>query len=121
MNYKKLKPFTFEHVCNISNGYVNKQFKGKGTIGSDIIDKIHRSFPDLNMNWILTGKGGMIVKTDNDPVGIQRQDEAPVSAREEVVLLLRKQVAALEAAVKDKDRIIALLEDQLESKKNTIL
>lgn len=118
MNYSKLKPSSFEQACRISNGYLNKQFKGKGTLGSDIIEKIHRSFPALNMNWVLTGKENMIIKTDNDPVvGMQKAEETPVSARDEVVLLLRKQVAVLETAVKDKDRIIALLEEQLELKK----
>ena len=120
MNYKKIKPSLFEQTCNISNGYLNKQFKGKGTIGSDIVEKIHMSFPELNMNWVLTGKGGMIVKTDNDPVTGMQNSGMPVSAREEVVLLLRKQVAVLEAAVRDKDRIIALLEEQLLSKNNPV-
>ncbi|MFT3949314.1 MAG: hypothetical protein QM763_20285 [Agriterribacter sp.] len=63
----------------------------------------------------------MIVKSDNDPVvgGYMQEGKTPVSAREEVILLLRKQVAVLEAAVADKDRIIALLEEQLGLKKNS--
>lgn len=123
MNYKKLKPSSFEHTCNISNGYLHKQFKGKGTIGSDIVEKIHRAFPELNMSWVITGKAGMIIKTDNDPMtGMQTAEgSTQISAREEVVILLRKQVAVLEAAVKDKNRIIALLEEQLALKKNTAL
>ena len=121
LNYSKLRPSSFEHSSGISNGYLNKQFKGKGTVGSDIIEKIHRSFPDLNMTWVLTGKGTMIVKTDNDPVvGVLKQEEMPVSARDEVVILLRKQLAVLEAAVQDKDRIITLLEEQLALKKTVL-
>lgn len=114
-----MKPSMFENTCNISNGYLNKQFKGKGTIGSDIIEKIHQSFPDLNMTWVLTGKSGMIAKTDNDPVGAMHNTEeyTPVSARDEVVILLRKQIMVLEEGIKDKDRIITLLEEQLELKK----
>lgn len=75
------------------------------------------------MSWVITGKAGMIIKTDNDPMtGMQTAEgTTQISAREEVVILLRKQVAVLEAAVKDKNRIIALLEEQLALKKNTAL
>ncbi|MBN8786417.1 MAG: hypothetical protein J0I84_04955 [Terrimonas sp.] len=121
LNYKKIKPYTFEQSCNISNGYLNKQFKGKGAIGSDIVEKIHKRYEDLNLKWVLTGTGEMIVRNDNDPVAgnFSRGGAAPLSAREEVIVLLRKQVTVLEAAVADKDRIIALLEEQLNLKKNS--
>lgn len=112
----------FEQMCNISNGYLNKQFKGKGSVGSDIVQKIHKTFPDLNVKWVVTGQGDMIIKNDNDPVisGYTPGEQLSISAREEVIVLLRKQIAVLETAVKDKERIITLLEEQLEVKKNAV-
>lgn len=41
----------------VSNSYFSKMIKNNGSIGSDILENILRMFPDLNADWLLTGKG----------------------------------------------------------------
>ena len=43
----------FEESINVSNGYVNSISKG---IGSDKIEIILENYPNLNLEWLLTGK-----------------------------------------------------------------
>lgn len=44
----------------LSNSYFSKMVRNSGSIGSDIIEKIIRLYPDLNADWLLTGNGCMI-------------------------------------------------------------
>ena len=47
----------FEREAKLSNGY----FKDTTTrIGDDKIERIHRAFPDLNIDWLITGHGEMM-------------------------------------------------------------
>lgn len=49
---------SFELQCGLSNGAVSKM--GNNTRRSTI-DKISKSYPELNTNWLLTGEGGMLL------------------------------------------------------------
>ena len=54
---------SFEAYCGLSNNYINNMArggKGKGNISSDIIARVSKAFPMLNLRWLCTGKGEMI-------------------------------------------------------------
>ena len=52
----------FEKRCGLSYNYLyNTQFMTKSSIGVDQLAKIHNTFPMMNMTWVITGKGSMIV------------------------------------------------------------
>lgn len=44
----------------LSNSYFSKMVKNNGSIGSDIIENILRKHPELNADWLITGRGSMI-------------------------------------------------------------
>jgi len=68
LDYIELLPARLERTVDISNGYISKSYERKGTIGSEILDKIHRQYPELNVSWVLTGQGQMLVPvTGNTP------------------------------------------------------
>lgn len=56
ISYKGITVQMFENKVNISNGAVSKM--GNNTRRSTL-DKISKSFPDLNINWLITGVGQM--------------------------------------------------------------
>jgi len=58
-----MRPSHFENSAGISSGYINSQKRGKGTIGSSILEKIHKNYPELNTDWLITGKGKMLNET----------------------------------------------------------
>ncbi len=108
LEFKGITAYKFEHTCAIANGYLKKQAKGKGSVGSDILEKIHKKYADLNLVWLLTGKGAMTVPLGGKAL---EEDEGPyLTFKDELIAVLRRQVVVLEASIADKDRIITLLE-----------
>ena len=59
LNFKNIYVTAFEKSIKVSNGYVNGINK---TIGSDKRDLIVKEYPDLNIDWLLNGKGEMLIQ-----------------------------------------------------------
>lgn len=55
--HKNMIVSEFERICGLSNGYVGNM---KNTVGRKGLNEIRRAFPDLNPEWLLTGRGEMI-------------------------------------------------------------
>lgn len=52
----------FEEKCGLSNCYLNKSvFNKNGEITTSVLAKIIKQFPMLNLVWICTGEGEMIL------------------------------------------------------------
>ncbi len=52
--------------ADISNGIIGKGRK-RGSLSQDNISKILHSCPDLNANWLFTGKGEMLLNPKSKP------------------------------------------------------
>ena len=118
MHHKQLKARTVEKECGLSNGYLGKQRKNKGSFGGNILHKIEKRFPDLNMTWLLSGEGEML-NTKYREVGLQmfasveEESASYGSIQQEVIHLLKRQVQQMESALEDKQKLILILEKQL--------
>lgn len=94
----------------VSNSYFSKMVRNNASIGSDILEKILRKFPDLNPSWLLTGSGEMII----DPLKIGENNiEALPIRKDELPPGPCRQCEG-------KDQIIAALQDTIPIKKYTI-
>src|SRR5690606_37375709 len=60
VDYKGLTIQKFEKVVGFSNGAFATQLKKDKSIGSDKLENILINYPELNPEWVLTGKGYMI-------------------------------------------------------------
>jgi len=99
----------------MANGYLKKQYKGKGTVGSDMLEKIHKNYIDLSLMWLLTGEGTMleeITETTADPQ-VEEGEGSYTIVKDDIITLLREQVAILEKSLADKEKIILMLEGKL--------
>lgn len=100
---KQITAYAFEKACGVGNGYLGKQAKGKGTVGSDILEKISEQYPDLNLVWLITGKGKMIIlpskDKDSEPVMEVKEEEAVYQARHKLITLLKEQLQMLESSL----------------------
>ena len=54
-----------EERLEVSKGYITKTFSKKSAMGSDLFERIMRLFPQLNIVWLLTGEGDMILEEDD--------------------------------------------------------
>lgn len=62
IDYKDISLNSFDTIIEAGTGYIGKQIKRSGSIGSDVIEKIVCAFPDLNPLWLITGQGNMIIE-----------------------------------------------------------
>jgi len=69
--HKEITNSAFEKSIDASNGYINSISK---SIGLDKISKIVETYPELSLDWLLTGEGKMLKE-------IEKKNEAiPVTA-----------------------------------------
>lgn len=115
--YSKITAYAFEHSCGLSNGYLGKQLKGKGSVGSDILERIKAQYTDLSLVWLVTGKGQMLLpgpsaRGRSKLPDADEEEQVLYASKEDVIKLLTMQVARLEDALSDKQRIIRMLENK---------
>jgi hypothetical protein len=116
---KNISPYIFEKSTGIANGYLSKQTKGKGTIGSKIVSKITAKYKDLNVTWLLTGEGQMLTShfyIQSDHVSTVAENETVYETHLNTIKSLREKILILENALADKEKIIKLLEKQVNTK-----
>ena len=72
--YKKIGQTKFEEFCGLSRGLINNM---KGSLSTASVNKIANTYPELNTEWLLQGKGLMlkIPETENLP---QTRKKIPV-------------------------------------------
>jgi hypothetical protein len=113
LHHHRLTPYTFERECGVANGYLQKQKKGKGSIGSDILEKIHAKYKDLNVFWLVTGKGRMLTDSPYNSSSISAnllESPGEYQSSEQAIKQLNEKIELLEKALADKEKIIKLLE-----------
>ena len=60
IEYKGFSVRAFELHCGLNLSLIRSAERNNGSIGSDKLIKIVENFPDLDANWLLSGKGSMI-------------------------------------------------------------
>lgn len=119
IEHKKITAYSFERTCQVANGYLKKQQKGKGSIGSDILERINKNYFDLNLVWLITGEEEMLYEDNEDRKNkrLLLQEDKNYYTKDEMIKFLQERVVLLESALADKEKIVALLEAQLAKKK----
>lgn len=64
LKYKGLKQSLLQKEIGLGNAYFSTTLKRNSAIGSDVIEKISYSYPDLSIDWLITGKGEMLKGED---------------------------------------------------------
>jgi hypothetical protein len=117
IQFKKISPHAFEKKNDLSNGYFTKQLKHLGSVGSDILIRIHHTYTDLDILWILTGEGQMIKEDSRDGQQVNEiilEDFTNKYASENKKLKkLENEFDKLQNSLSDKEKIIGLYEFML--------
>jgi hypothetical protein len=106
LSYKGISAYLFEKTCDLGNGYLGKQYKSQGSVGSDILEKVALHYPDLDMNWLISGKGKMLMKPlSGGKKGVvedgilMREQAAAYKIRSQLIQELKEQVKMLESSM----------------------
>lgn len=122
IDYNNLSVAAFERKCGLSTGYVANM---KPNVNSKKLNDIAIAFPDLNMDWLKSGKGDM-VKTgvsmiQNGDGGVHQQGHAGSilnqTANSEKLVMefidsLKAQSALTAKSMSQTDKVIEELSEQ---------
>lgn len=111
---KKLSINGFEKKVGVSVGLFARAIKTDADIGSGKLKDISIAFPDINLHWLITGSGSMLLKdsisnnyADNDKLSLasdrggekeyKRQDKLidDLLKSKDVIIKLNKEIADL--------------------------
>src|SRR5690606_33427269 len=115
LDKKGISKYKFYKDTGLSNGFLDKG----NNIGSDKCEKIGYVYTDLNMDWVVTGRGDMIktqesVKESNfiasEPDDTYRDGNKSEVYYEQTIKALNKTITAQEKTIK-------LLEDALKAER----
>ena len=62
---KGISYYAFENSLGASRGSISKAVKEGKSIGSNVLETIMNTYPDINPNWLLTGQGEMFVENED--------------------------------------------------------
>jgi phage repressor protein C with HTH and peptisase S24 domain len=65
IDFKNISIAAFEKSIGMSNASFGKSLKTNGTIGADKIENILKIYKDINVEWLVTGKGLMLKDDSN--------------------------------------------------------
>jgi len=69
LEYVGIRKNTFAKQLGYTNGSVFYQIEtGRNGISSNFAKRISDAYPEINYEWILTGRGTMLVEPKEDPV-----------------------------------------------------
>ena len=78
LDYKGLNIRSFEIKSNLKNGAIYRVVKNNTSLNGESIAALGNTWKDLNLNWLMTGVGEMLLDSAPDP-GLEHTKEIPES------------------------------------------
>lgn len=100
IEYKGFSIRGFEIECGVNNSTIKSAIRNNGSLGSDKLEKIVEKFPDLDANWLLSGKGSMIrgdFLTNNETQSKQQKNTKNEENTNILLMEMMKQIRELTA------------------------
>lgn len=91
--------------CGLTAKMLHNILRGEGKIDLSVFLGLINGFSQLNLNWLLTGQGEMIIKPIAASLDIER------------IATLVDTIASLQKAIEEKDKTIDILANQVETLK----
>jgi DNA-binding LacI/PurR family transcriptional regulator len=70
MQARGVTQYRFAKDAGLGQATVSHIFVKKGGISSETLYKVAEAYPDLNIRWLITGKGEMLEKTASMEVSV---------------------------------------------------
>jgi len=105
IEYLQLSTRAFEQKISVSNGLIARFVSKNTSIQSDVLSKICDTFPELNFDWLVTGKGEMLRGSDRE-----KPSDTTVSILLQRIEDLARENGSLQAQIDEYKKEIALLQ-----------
>lgn len=98
---KNLTATKFAALIKVNASAMSHILNGRSKPGFDVLDKIGQAFPDINLNWLISGKGEMCVRAGNSKpiVPPQQENNNGMLAEEKGVRVLPQSAPVLPPAL----------------------
>ena len=90
IKYAGLSARQFDLSIGAGNGYTLRMKKNHASIGSDVIETIIRTYPQLNLVWLMTGEGEMIKKVAESKS--LEFDQLPATKQQEIEKIIEQKI-----------------------------
>jgi hypothetical protein len=110
IDFKGISTAGFERSIGMSNASFGKSLKNGGTIGADKLEIILKVYPDLNVNWLISGRGEMLLLPG-------QKNESPPNYGQIIYESQEKIIQTLQETIDIQQRYIKLLEKDLTDQK----
>lgn len=114
-----LSVLAFENQCGMAQGTVNKMTEKSR---QRTLEKIHKNYPQLNMDWLKTGNGDMLNQMPNIDIDLKMEGHSQMAFRDisnigdakTQIAVLQERIKSLEIQLGEKDERIAELTASLD-------
>lgn len=89
-----IRPSEFLANTGLKKGFVDRSHQNSG-ISDVYMSKILETYPEINPEWLLTGKGEMIRKKESKTQGSETKDDYIIRLQREKIEELEKKVKKL--------------------------
>lgn len=99
----------FDISIGTANGYTLRMEKNNASVGSDVIERIIKTYPHINLVWLITGAG---------PMFVEETKKATVRSAEEIKAFIEEEVQKKWSEEKKAllDEILKEIENESKSK-----
>ena len=94
MRYKGLNDNQLTNQLGLSNGVIGKSRDTGRDISRRVIELIENYYPDLNIEWLITGDGEMLRGAEKQPDNMERLLRI-IESQQETIARLTKVVAQM--------------------------
>ncbi|MFS4455521.1 hypothetical protein [Maribacter sp. 2304DJ31-5] len=116
VKYAGVSARQFDISIGAANGYTLRMKKNNASVGSDVIENILKVYPELNVEWLITGVGSMLKKDGKEL--ILDYDSLPKSKQSEIEQLIEKKIR--ERQEQELKRLLKEVTAEIEKKQKEI-
>ncbi len=113
IKFSGLSARQFDISIGAGNGYTLRMQKNNASIGSDVIENIIKTYPELNLVWLITGEGNMLKTERKEP--IMNFEDLPRPRQKEIELIIEEKIRERQEI--ELKRLLKEVTKEIESKK----